>query len=593
MGTISEKLTYLNGTKQKLKQKINNLGGTIDDNTTFRQYANQLQTIYDNLPKTEYQEGTEITLSNTLKGKLDYENGVVGIGQASQKILPNEYQEVEYIESSGTQYINTGITGKNLHTAIESKCTWSSIGGGSGVASTGGLHYINDNVIRTGGSAEGYHYTLNEIVVVKAFYNAEGKRVVSVNGEIVCIGTAYSSTDANVLINSLADGAKQSGKIFWFKIYNDDVLVYHAIPCYRKSDSVIGMYDIVNNTFYTNSGTGTFTKGADAPTPNQEIPINSVTGNQDVVVSGKNLLNIADFREHYTLGSDGLPMYNSAQTRIANMTPIIVEGIEKVTMTFTNRHNGAFMYSLLKADNTLITRTINNYSNTTITIGQAKYLYICFYDNATLENVTDAMLVEGDTGATYEPYITPTSYQLSLGDIELNAIGNYKDELVYDVDEDRVYKNKAINKKIIDGTEGWQDSDITSVAYTNIITDYATSNNIPYCTHFKGENNCNGAGGMQDYGDNSIAFMQVSGSITPRLYIKKIGITTLQLRTLLAEIKPIFYYALETEVKEEITGTLKDQVKALYNAHSLNGTTIITSNGDLPMIIKCRALKGE
>ena len=85
MGTTSEKLTYLNGTKQLLKQKINNLGGSIDEQTTFRQYANQLQNVYDNLPKTEYQEGTEVNLGKTIKGKLDYENGVVGIGDTSQK----------------------------------------------------------------------------------------------------------------------------------------------------------------------------------------------------------------------------------------------------------------------------------------------------------------------------------------------------------------------------------------------------------------------------------------------------------------------------------------------------------------------------
>jgi hypothetical protein len=39
------------------------------------------------------------------------------------------------------------------------------------------------------------------------------------------------------------------------------VLVRNFIPCYRKSDNVIGMYDVINDAFYTNSGTGTFIKG--------------------------------------------------------------------------------------------------------------------------------------------------------------------------------------------------------------------------------------------------------------------------------------------------------------------------------------------
>ena len=33
------------------------------------------------------------------------------------------------------------------------------------------------------------------------------------------------------------------------------------IPCYRRADNVAGFYDMVNSTFITNSGTGTFTIG--------------------------------------------------------------------------------------------------------------------------------------------------------------------------------------------------------------------------------------------------------------------------------------------------------------------------------------------
>jgi hypothetical protein len=39
-------------------------------------------------------------------------------------------------------------------------------------------------------------------------------------------------------------------------------LVCDLIPCYRKSDGVIGMYDLVRGLFLTNAGSGSFTKGA-------------------------------------------------------------------------------------------------------------------------------------------------------------------------------------------------------------------------------------------------------------------------------------------------------------------------------------------
>ena len=52
-------------------------------------------------------------------------------------------------------------------------------------------------------------------------------------------------------------------RVYSFKAYEYDVLIRDMIPCYRKADHVIGMYDLVNDVFYTNSGTGTFYKGPD------------------------------------------------------------------------------------------------------------------------------------------------------------------------------------------------------------------------------------------------------------------------------------------------------------------------------------------
>ena len=52
-------------------------------------------------------------------------------------------------------------------------------------------------------------------------------------------------------------------RLYYLKMYSDGDLVRDYVPCYRKSDSVIGLYDLVSKTFYTNQGSGTFTKGGD------------------------------------------------------------------------------------------------------------------------------------------------------------------------------------------------------------------------------------------------------------------------------------------------------------------------------------------
>ena len=55
---------------------------------------------------------------------------------------------------------------------------------------------------------------------------------------------------------SASDGAE--GNLYRLTIKENGVIVRDYIPCYRKSDSKPGLYDIVNKQFYTNAGSGEF-----------------------------------------------------------------------------------------------------------------------------------------------------------------------------------------------------------------------------------------------------------------------------------------------------------------------------------------------
>ena len=68
MSTTS-KLTYLENTKNQIKEALNNLGASIIDSDTFRSYVEKINEIYDDYPKVEG-EGNNIELSNTKKGKM-------------------------------------------------------------------------------------------------------------------------------------------------------------------------------------------------------------------------------------------------------------------------------------------------------------------------------------------------------------------------------------------------------------------------------------------------------------------------------------------------------------------------------------------
>lgn len=78
---------------------------------------------------------------------------------------------------------------------------------------------------------------------------------------------AYTMTDNLYLFAQNYKGTPRFGgerKISAFKYYDKSgKLVCDLVPCYRKSDGVIGMYDRARALFLTNAGSGTFKKGAD------------------------------------------------------------------------------------------------------------------------------------------------------------------------------------------------------------------------------------------------------------------------------------------------------------------------------------------
>lgn len=193
--------------------------------------------------------------------------------------LPSEYQEVEYISSNGGQYIDTGfIPDNNTSVEVKFKATntndngW--VFGAREAADTkcfavilhrGSYSYPQDIRSDYGTSTplnynSGINLTNNIVTVLK------DKNVVYVNGVQRLTHTAQAFTcPVNLYlfkINSANGGNHNSyTTMYYAKIWDNGTLIRYYIPCYRKSDNAIGMYDLVNNTFA--EGVGTFTKGND------------------------------------------------------------------------------------------------------------------------------------------------------------------------------------------------------------------------------------------------------------------------------------------------------------------------------------------
>lgn len=94
----------------------------------------------------------------------------------------------------------------------------------------------------------------------------KNKNVCTVNGATATNTASTSKSDYPLFLFAVntAGTASLFGK---FKlpeteIYDGETLAIHYIPCYRKADGAIGLYDIVNDAFDGNAGSGSFTIGA-------------------------------------------------------------------------------------------------------------------------------------------------------------------------------------------------------------------------------------------------------------------------------------------------------------------------------------------
>ena len=193
--------------------------------------------------------------------------------------VPDEYQQVEYIGVSGTQYINTNWTpSNNTYFKIRFMATTSSYMFGSGSAPRLAVVSNSNNiqVYNTDNGAYGiYNFSdvnFNTVVDLETFTTTTlNEAYVKANG----VEKRNDNTSINVNFNSsfkMLLGAWQynaatirygKGRIYSATAKVDNVLIFDMIPCYRISDGEIGMWDTVSKTFFTNAGTGTFTKGSD------------------------------------------------------------------------------------------------------------------------------------------------------------------------------------------------------------------------------------------------------------------------------------------------------------------------------------------
>lgn len=216
------------------------------------------------------------------------------MGQKKSR-LPSEYQEVEWIagDDTGGPMLQIG-TLSSVNVDIKFTAQFKRINNGSGYpAPVSWLPAFNDTQVlinqHQGVEVDGVLYVtfgntvdkyLSNIGVsaISDFYDYHlNKDVFSIgqNGTelfTTSIGASTFNTGTLCILGKASDNCPSDAKFKSLIITNttNNTVIYNFIPCYRKSDNVIGMYDIVNAVFITNSRRGNLTKGLDVI--KEEIP---------------------------------------------------------------------------------------------------------------------------------------------------------------------------------------------------------------------------------------------------------------------------------------------------------------------------------
>lgn len=181
--------------------------------------------------------------------------------------LPGEYQRLEYIESTGTQYIDTGMK-LNQDSTLEINLEITEVGDYNVFGSRSSASENNFGIIFSKTydqvDLDFGDYTKNRLLlsynIDRKIYKMSNKQLQA--GDITqdVIDYIDFSTPENAYIFNMSGNyptvnnpAKM--RLFYCKILDKDALVRNYIPCKRISDGVVGLYDIVNNVFYKNADT--------------------------------------------------------------------------------------------------------------------------------------------------------------------------------------------------------------------------------------------------------------------------------------------------------------------------------------------------
>ena len=263
---------------------VNLIVPIMDDweNDSLAETPLQTTASFTNLPVENLAMSAPTTNTATLT-----KTGITGNVDVSSYLASSAYTLLEYLQSTGTQYIDTGIKANSAYTYKFKVKRTSPYNTNIWGVKTNSSYSSNSSII--------LGWTSTSYIGV---YSHEGSDT-GINPSVVSWGTDYHTIEFNPTSKKLIiDGVDRwsgfengcltnenwssntynlylggtntvgsfvgGGVSTWaqYEVWNNNgVLIQNLIPVRRKSDNVLGMYDTVTGNFLTNAGTGEFIAG--------------------------------------------------------------------------------------------------------------------------------------------------------------------------------------------------------------------------------------------------------------------------------------------------------------------------------------------
>lgn len=549
--SIATRIQSINEHIEDAYDSLSKMGVTAN-NKNIENIAGLVNQIYENAPKTDYVSGVDLTIENTLKGKIDYKDTdtieKIGFGNTSQTGTPTPSSPIDVQVVKGNQNIliqNQNIMRINKTFPYTDRAVTYS--------------YSNGQFNLSG--------TANNNNIYMMIYQPNGVPIFN-SGDTITI-----KSETNWDYTSRVEFLKSDSKFLVGATKNSTQTITFEADCYGYRV----WYDAQSSKNFSNiyqkieieKGTTTPSEYIVPKEENYEIDLPVENLFNGLIEVG----NITD-GENYS-DSNVVRSVNYIKVNPNTKYCFSINGVlNKVVICYYDKDK---IYT--NSSSTGVATTTGIFT----TDADTQYIrFRCYAADKTLFLNGNLQIELGEKANAYTPYGTTP--------IELCKIGDYQDYIYKN--NGKWYVHKLIDKIKLAGINFQYNAD-NLVYYQELNTRKAstdTTQNI-YCNKLSWNGNYANVAGASAMGNLEVA--SNNNGTSKNIFVKNTNYASApQLNAWLAEINPDFYYVLDTPTNTEITyQPLITQLNILYNAQSMNNITYITVDGDLPIQLKVKALK--